>query len=107
MRRKTTIRGAYRPSVVLEHDPRAARGEHRFDREYQACLEQLAGGRRRPVKHGGLLVHLTSDAVAAKLADDAKAPRHRRLFYGRPDVDRKSTRLNSSHLGISYAVFCL
>src|SRR5262245_64311247 len=24
-----------------------------------------------------------------------------------PDLDRKSTRLNSSHLGISYAVFCL
>src|SRR5262245_63679213 len=30
--------------------------------------------------------------------------------YGRADEaeqDRKSTRLNSSHLGISYAVFCL
>src|ERR1035438_10853598 len=26
---------------------------------------------------------------------------------GKPPVDRKSTRLNSSHLGISYAVFCL
>src|SRR5947199_1810711 len=26
---------------------------------------------------------------------------------GPPSVDRKSTRLNSSHLGISYAVFCL
>src|SRR5437899_6600405 len=25
----------------------------------------------------------------------------------RADLDRKSTRLNSSHLGISYAVFCL
>src|SRR5437899_5169667 len=25
----------------------------------------------------------------------------------RPTSDRKSTRLNSSHLGISYAVFCL
>src|ERR1039458_1358234 len=25
----------------------------------------------------------------------------------RRDLDRKSTRLNSSHLGISYAVFCL
>src|SRR5262245_65388773 len=25
----------------------------------------------------------------------------------KPLVDRKSTRLNSSHLGISYAVFCL
>src|ERR1035438_10636757 len=24
-----------------------------------------------------------------------------------PVIDRKSTRLNSSHLGISYAVFCL
>src|SRR5262245_63014445 len=24
-----------------------------------------------------------------------------------PDQDRKSTRLNSSHLGISYAVYCL
>src|SRR5437899_9926223 len=27
-------------------------------------------------------------------------------FFGR-ERDRKSTRLNSSHLGISYAVFCL
>src|ERR1039458_6462829 len=25
----------------------------------------------------------------------------------KPKADRKSTRLNSSHLGISYAVFCL
>src|SRR5258705_5890271 len=27
--------------------------------------------------------------------------------YSRQALDRKSTRLNSSHLGISYAVFCL
>src|SRR5256885_9909759 len=27
--------------------------------------------------------------------------------YGSPLIDRKSTRLNSSHLVISYAVFCL
>src|SRR5258707_3994467 len=26
---------------------------------------------------------------------------------GHPDLDRKSTRLNSSHANISYAVFCL
>src|SRR5205814_9534856 len=31
---------------------------------------------------------------------------HRRRHAGRRQ-DRKSTRLNSSHLGISYAVFCL
>src|ERR1035441_10985423 len=28
-------------------------------------------------------------------------------YWRSPYVDRKSTRLNSSHLGISYAVFCL
>src|ERR1035438_3851292 len=39
-------------------------------------------------------------------------PRHRTrirsdlLDRADPDTDRKSTRLNSSHLGISYAVFC-
>src|SRR2546430_11160296 len=31
----------------------------------------------------------------------------RRQRGARPDVDRKSTRLNSSHSQISYAVFCL
>src|SRR3712207_8500506 len=35
--------------------------------------------------------------------DVAASARHRR----RVDVDRKSTRLNSSHANISYAVFCL
>src|SRR5690625_7127034 len=29
------------------------------------------------------------------------------LQYTRIDADRKSTRLNSSHVAISYAVFCL
>src|SRR5262245_66509302 len=28
-------------------------------------------------------------------------------IHSNPREDRKSTRLNSSHLGISYAVFCL
>src|ERR1035441_4652874 len=31
----------------------------------------------------------------------------RPIFFPGGDIDRKSTRLNSSHLGISYAVFCL
>src|SRR5205814_6392211 len=36
------------------------------------------------------------------------ALKHRQLDLQRPHRrDRKSTRLNSSHLGISYAVFCL
>src|SRR5262247_4253778 len=35
------------------------------------------------------------------------ARRWRRGGSAAPVADRKSTRLNSSHLGISYAVFCL
>src|SRR5256885_12908032 len=39
------------------------------------------------------------------LPDDPDAPP--RTWPGMPWRDRKSTRLNSSHLVISYAVFCL
>src|SRR3712207_7181719 len=45
----------------------------------------------------------------AALRRDAVADRgHQRVVVAvREDVDRKSTRLNSSHANISYAVFCL
>src|ERR1039458_10499446 len=47
-------------------------------------------------------------AVAMKVRRDND---RRRLRPGQGsagrEIDRKSTRLNSSHLGISYAVFCL
>src|SRR3712207_8977751 len=59
-----------------------------------------------------LLVHLglmASEVVAALrcwlgviVVDDVAA-----LPADEPGVDRKSTRLNSSHANISYAVFCL
>src|SRR5207253_11182025 len=35
------------------------------------------------------------------------AARRSRFFGDFPALDRKSTRLNSSHVAISYAVFCL
>src|SRR2546426_5061631 len=38
-------------------------------------------------------------------AGDVEEPRGR--LHDRERIDRKSTRLNSSHLVISYAVFCL
>src|SRR5689334_24784417 len=43
------------------------------------------------------------EPVHADLADLGRA----RLARGRPRRDLKSTRLNSSHSSISYAVFCL
>src|SRR5262245_62905535 len=46
--------------------------------------------------------------VALPLAFSGQAPREAaRRVRAALDKDRKSTRLNSSHLGISYAVFCL
>src|ERR1035441_3916 len=48
------------------------------------------------------LVAVTLEIITPKLVNH---DHHNKLGMG--VVDRKSTRLNSSHLGISYAVFCL
>src|SRR5205814_7472650 len=48
--------------------------------------------------------------LRAQLPDTEVARRRSTILaqaLGRKQRDRKSTRLNSSHLGISYAVFCL
>src|SRR5258705_4581737 len=50
------------------------------------------------------------DALPISCRSAAHAPKGRaacRGFSACVSLDRKSTRLNSSHLGISYAVFCL
>src|SRR5256885_10572361 len=46
-------------------------------------------------------------AVAEFPAGDGEMPLERRVGAEHHAEDRKSTRLNSSHLVISYAVFCL
>src|SRR3712207_7350732 len=46
-------------------------------------------------------------AVAGRAQPAARGGRERRLADADPHEDRKSTRLNSSHANISYAVFCL
>src|SRR5690606_41723589 len=59
------------------------------------------------------LSHIIRDAdskgpvFASTLADVILAAGFRRIVQGEPTEDRKSTRLNSSHVKISYAVFCL
>src|SRR2546422_7459600 len=54
----------------------------------------------RPAPHGGLHDGSGGLRVGARLP-----PSRREILQGR--IDRKSTRLNSSHGYISYAVFCL
>src|SRR5438045_5707306 len=45
--------------------------------------------------------------ATAQAGEPNPAERGEDAVLKRRDIDRKSTRLNSSHLGISYAVFCL
>src|SRR5258707_6623743 len=46
------------------------------------------------------------DRLAAQAREDSPAAERHRMVAGESS-DRKSTRLNSSHANISYAVFCL
>src|SRR5437762_4341082 len=62
-------------------------------------LDALSVGRDRRRGRPGLL--------PAAGAGDRSALEHRRGLLERFSEDRKSTRLNSSHRCISYAVFCL
>src|SRR5690606_63651 len=52
-----------------------------------------------PLIQGGLMIYAAVIVVVNTLVD---------ILYGvvDPTIDRKSTRLNSSHVNISYAVFC-
>src|SRR5437870_10522316 len=51
------------------------------------CIDRLAGAHEQEVA-----LRATEHQIRARL--------------GQPNTDRKSTRLNSSHVAISYAVFC-
>src|SRR3712207_7290888 len=61
-----------------------------------------AGCKARPFRLG-------RDVLLPGARGHAEPPHHagRRLKQGPLPADRKSTRLNSSHANISYAVFCL
>src|SRR3712207_8512508 len=57
---------------------------------------------------GAVVAHLLARRTDVRCAVMASAPLDMAEFHRRQDgADRKSTRLNSSHANISYAVFCL
>src|ERR1039457_7616756 len=57
-------------------------------------------------RHTRLQGDWSSDVCSSDLAD-CRSPHHPDACPPSQEPDRKSTRLNSSHLVISYAVFCL
>src|SRR3712207_8863865 len=64
-------------------------------------------GARAGVEVAGRLVGEHDGRLGDERAGDGDALLLAARHLGRPVVDRKSTRLNSSHANISYAVFCL
>src|SRR2546427_9403291 len=61
-------------------------------------------------QHAGHTSRISRDDLAPKIGDvpiDSSAPCERSSAVDESVADRKSTRLNSSHSQISYAVFCL
>src|SRR5262245_62836726 len=77
-------------------------------------IRYIEGNRDHPVNRGvlcakgsaGIMNHYSPARLTAPLL--RVGPRGAGEFkeIGWDEADRKSTRLNSSHLGISYAVFC-
>src|SRR5207249_7606599 len=74
------------------------------------CTRDRRGG---PALKGSRCWMVNSGGSKACATEPALTPRQRRLLRPcgsggkRGRLDRKSTRLNSSHVSISYAVFCL
>src|SRR5437870_10272099 len=56
--------------------------------------------RSRPLRKSGKVAFSTTQHLVHKKSE-------LEMISGPADSDRKSTRLNSSHVAISYAVFCL
>src|SRR5262245_65255071 len=71
---------------------------------YTTLFRSVAHQRAGDGEHLLLAAAERAAGLAPPLAQDREQLVH---ALGRPRADRKSTRLNSSHLGISYAVFCL
>src|SRR5699024_12550622 len=79
-------------------------------------LGHLGGGIDRAAEDAGQILgqHIAHGGVLGGVVGGVKGEAHGRGGVGGPVLlqlplqgDRKSTRLNSSHVSISYAVFCL
>src|SRR5207302_9518709 len=92
-----TLHRPARHSFPTRRSSDLLRGNHQVcrDRSAATSLSYLTAGRR-----------VSASAASARARSARPAPEARRQ-RPTPGPDRKSTRLNSSHVKISYAVFCL
>src|SRR5207249_10803079 len=95
------------PSLNLHPFPTRRSSDLQFNEGAGLQLDSLV------IDHGATLTrrldHLNVSVVALPLNAVQELATHNEVRYISADrpLDRKSTRLNSSHVSISYAVFCL
>src|SRR3989454_2088021 len=70
------------------------RGPARVFVDERDAIRAVKGATERPIRPGDVIVLIGTGPSGTGMQETAQ-------------IDRKSTRLNSSHLVISYAVFCL
>src|SRR5699024_11402199 len=72
--------------------------------EHSGSVDDAAGPRLLDQQLDGLAQSVGRDHAESSQRQEPEPPA---LAQPAPERDRKSTRLNSSHVSISYAVFCL
>src|SRR5699024_11626059 len=90
------------PPTVGEHTQQQAPREHGRE-QTQGVRERTDDEHREEFDRGDQQVDRFGDPRGEDLVPDVSPP----TLLAHTDEDRKSTRLNSSHVSISYAVFCL
>src|SRR5690349_19909064 len=98
----------YSFSIVLSASPGGLDGQEAGQRIEVTLLREQRLIRRPPIprqetRHHSVATPAVPDKQSTGLQYPRELPDHPGILRG---VDRKSTRLNSSHVEISYAVFC-
>src|SRR5699024_11267617 len=75
--------------------------------ELQTALSQFVNDRLKAILNDQEVRYDIADAVLQSRSADILRKQHPQYHNELLGQDRKSTRLNSSHVSISYAVFCL
>src|SRR5207249_1402568 len=92
-------RGAAKNPNVQTRTSAAGRWSHPFRRDERGSVAER-------VMFNPMTIQIAATAAGSRDLE-AKQPARVRRHESFVEVDRKSTRLNSSHVSISYAVFCL
>src|SRR5438067_10305496 len=88
--------------------PKLLSGEDLPIEDSEHLFERLVLGKLEPAEIAGMLIALRMKGeTAEEMIGAARALSAAAQPFIRKAIDRKSTRLNSSHVSISYAVFCL